>query len=696
MSRLLYLVFLLCVSYNLQAQRPAWSKMSALVREACLHQQSSSLAASSKALSRPVPRLIAFVKTTGTPSDILEGQGCTMLSQRGSLAIASIPLDRIAPLSLDSRVTRIEARRQTRALMDTTAVLLHAPAVYEGLQLPQGYTGKGVVVGIQDIGFDLTHPTFYSADMANYRVKALWDQLSTDTLGSRLPVGRDYTTRQSLLALGHPRDGLTQTHGTHTAGIAAGSGAEGNGVVSSYRGIAYDSDLCLVCNVTGNDIALLNPDDYYKYTFALDALGFQYIFNYADRAGKPCVINFSEGSQEDFMGYDQLYYEMLDSLSGPGHIIVSSAGNGGQNINYVVKPSGVDSAGIFCSSPRNVYATTKSTGDFTLCLTFYSQSRRILRDFPLHEVLAQSDSILRDTFLIDTLTYALSATAYPSSYDSTEMVCDWDISRVDTTFDSGWPASLTLMGRDPKVELFPVIGTLYHSDRDPSLQAGDNSHSINSPSSAPSVICVGATAYRTGFINYLGESKVYNAGIHGQRANFSAVGPTWDGRTKPDVMAPGQNMISSYSSYYLENQPTASDISSDIRHFVYNGRTYAWNSNGGTSMSSPVVAGIIALWLQANPRLTAEDCLRIFSLSCRRPDSTLDYPNNLYGYGEIDAYEGIKAVLGMTPNGIRTLEAPFSASSLIYSLDGRCLGSDTSHLPRGLYIRGGQKFVVGE
>ena len=55
---------------------------------------------------------------------------------------------------------------------------------------------------------------------------------------------------------------------------------------------------------------------------------------------------------------------------------------------------------------------------------------------------------------------------------------------------------------------------------DPTLNAGDNSHSILSPSSAPSVICVGATGYRTSFLNYLGEKKVYNNGEHGQRTPF--------------------------------------------------------------------------------------------------------------------------------------------------------------------------------
>ena len=40
---------------------------------------------------------------------------------------------------------------------------------------------------------------------------------------------------------------------------------------------------------------LIDPKDYYKYTYATDALGFKYIFDYAERMHQPCVINFSEG-----------------------------------------------------------------------------------------------------------------------------------------------------------------------------------------------------------------------------------------------------------------------------------------------------------------------------------------------------------------------------------------------------------------
>ncbi|MFR5269647.1 MAG: S8 family serine peptidase [Hoylesella buccalis] len=153
-----------------------------------------------------------------------------------------------------------------------------------------------------------------------------------------------------------------RTHGTHTLGIAAGSGYD-----SPYRGMAYESDICLVSNAVSDDEQFIDSADYYKYTYATDALGFKYIMDYARERNLPCVISFSEGSNQDFHGDDQLYYAILDSLSGPGRIIVASAGNEGAKKSFFRKPIGKKSAGTFVSDSRNsLYFTLKSPQPFTL------------------------------------------------------------------------------------------------------------------------------------------------------------------------------------------------------------------------------------------------------------------------------------------------------------------------------------------
>lgn len=689
----IFSLFVMCVF----AQQPNYNKMSPLVREAATDVIQQRRQAPSIYPEQYQPTITAFAKFSGNADGLIKKYRCRQLAKVDNVYILSIPLNQLAGLSNEKNVLRIEAGNGNRIQMDTTTILVNALPVYSGQDLPQAYTGKGVVVGIQDIGFDLTHPTFYSTNMKDYRIKALWDQLSKDTIGSTLPVGCDYRDASSLLQIGHSLDGFTQTHGTHTAGIAAGSGSEGNNIVSPYRGIAYDADIVLVANATGNNIDLIDKKDYYKYTYATDALGFKYIFDYADSQGKPCVINFSEGGHQDFHGYDQLYYEMLDKITGPGHIIVASAGNDADWINYVHKPKGIPNIeSLLWGNRESAYFTTKTDKPFVFRMKVAANtSTAQIVEIPMEQVLACKDSLLIDSIKIDKQMYKWRILAYPSSYNSTDVI--YDI-RLESNPNLGYdiPVSIELASSEATIDLYRIRGFLPPRDQNPMLKMGNNSYSINSPSSAPSVISVGATAYRRGFLNYLGEWKEYDKGTDGRRTSFSSVGPTIDGRIKPDVMAPGQNIISAYSSYFIMNPKNAgAPLASDVRHFQYNGRTYAWNANGGTSMSSPVVAGAIALWLQAYPRLTPQDCLEVFRKTCTQYDTLLSYPNNWYGYGEINIYAGLKEVLRMAKAGIGQHENSQTCTDnkRIYYIDGRYAGTSESNLPRGIYVRNHQKFV---
>ena len=583
--------------------------------------------------------------------------------------------------------------------MDTTRLVVNAEPVYRGTGLAQSYTGRGVVVGVQDIGFDLTHPNFYTADMSRYRIKALWDQLSRDTIGSNLFVGRDYVGEESLLRLGCPLDGTSQTHGTHTAGIAAGSGAEGDGVLSPYRGIACEADLIFVDNAADN-YRLIEAKDYYKYTYATDALGFKYIFDYATQHHQPCVINFSEGSPQDFRGDDQLYYELLAGLTGPGRIIVSSAGNDGAKTTYIHKGIGKERAGTFvCGNQKSFSCTAKSRQPFMFRVSIYNKvaSPKTV-DLSTVRVCSSKDSLLTDSVLVDGKMYKWSVLAFPNSYNRQETAYDLRLSCKQRLGDNP-RVSLQIVGRDADVELYRTSGEMFTDVLDPTLNAGDCSRTVFSPSSSPDIISVGATGYRTRFINYLNEEKVYNNGTNGVCTPFSAMGPTFDGRIKPDVMAPGQNIISSYSSFYISNThredgSVKNDLKSDIRRFEYNGRTYSWNANAGTSMSAPVVTGAIALWLQADPTLTTADCMDIFAKTCTHYDSSLSYPNNLYGYGQIDVMAGLQEVLRRKALGINAIERKVEPSdNRIFLLDGRYVGTDDSNLPKGIYIRNGKKLM---
>ena len=645
------LLVLMLSTFIADAQKPDYSKLSTWVRHITYRQESGSgLQKQNKKVQDLLPqkdknRLCAFVKTHDNSTNTLTEHGCKVLAKIGNVIIADIPISQIASLSNDKSIERIEANHGMTALMDTTVLLIGANHAHDGLNLPQAFTGKGVIIGVQDVGFDLTHPTFYSRDLTEYRIKTLWDQLSTDTVNSEMYVGQVYNGKNDLLKYAHSRDNLLITHGTHTSGTAAGSGYD-----SRYKGVAFESDICLVNNAVTTDLPLIDSVDVYKYTYATDVLGFKYIFDYADSVGKPCVISFSEGSHQDLRGDDLLYYEALNSLLTPGHIIVASAGNEGTQTSLVPKPSGTESAGTYImSSSRNIIVTAETTDDINFRLLVYNN-----RELPDTLVVNSCDitSAEDSTYIASLQTsggeYSIELHAFPSCYEPTKTAFDIIFTAPDIA-GTNVPMWFEMEGEQADSRMLIVSGYFYNSKLKTRIGNAVNGNNIHSPSSAPAVICVGATSHRHVYYNYLGERLEPTTFIDGLRAPYSSMGPTIDGRIKPDVVAPGTNVIASYSSYYLEANPDAHDIESDVEHFDFNGRTYAWNANTGTSMSTPVVAGTIALWLQANPQLTTNDVMELLRKTCIHPEPSLTYPNNQYGHGAIDAYRGLLHILGLNP-----------------------------------------------
>ena len=646
------------------------------------------------------PTLTAFLKVDEEQSaNVCRQYGLHMYAQKGDIAIVSIPLGSLGPLSHHPAVHRIEASPSASLCMDTTAIIVGASSLHhspftllckQSEQVrahPSPLTGKGVVLGIMDVGFDLTHPNFYDPQTGTCRIGAFWDQLSKDTVDSSLPVGRDFVGADAVKAQYHSIDGLIQTHGTHTLGIAAGSGH-----TSPYRGIAYDADLCIVSNAVSSDIELIDSADYYKYTSATDALGFKYIFDYADSLDKPCVASFSEGYPPYLDEEDSLFSAFLDSLTGPGRIIVAAAGNESYYKTYMNKPAGQEAAGAFIQTDKEqAFYRIKADGPLYFNVLAYADDKE-----PTGILHFASDSLYRDSLLTDTLflagdTITAFVDRYPSTFSADTV---YNILLVaNKALKDLCPLALVIEGTDTHAEVFgsSTYALTTRNNIDPQWNTAEVGHNVHAPGCFPSVICVGATAHRLGFINYQGEYKDHAAGrTIGWRSPYSSFGPTMNGLQKPDVMAPGDNIISSYSSYYLEANPDASDISSDVEHFDFQGRTYAWNANTGTSMACPVVAGVIALWLQAKPDLTREEIINAFSHTCRQPDTSLTYPNDQYGYGEIDAYRGLLYLLGI--DGIEDVSRQHTIprqQPVIYNLNGQRLSTPQ----KGINIMGGKKYI---
>lgn len=637
-KRYLILTILMVIVSVVMAQRPAYVKLSPWLRHA--YGEQSSVRKIKGNISRK-PSVCAFVQITSDPSEILKTYGCRPLAQFGNIYIADIPLHQLPALSQQPQIRRIEAQPSCQLTLDTALTIVQVPAVHAATQLPQAFTGKGVVMGIQDVGFDLTHPTFRDTTMQECRIRRFWDQISVDTLQSNLYVGADYTTPEAIADYAHSRDAFLIQHGTHTTGIAAGTGFD-----TPYRGVAFESELCLVSNAVVNDTSLIRKEDRNRYTSATDVLGFKYIFDYAERQQQPCVISFSEGEREDLDGECRLLYEALDSLVGPGRILVASAGNDGNHNTYFHKAPEETSKGSFLLRyGMNDYFRVRTRDQLDMRLVVYDYSG--ITDTLLlstADILACKDSIWTDTLKMQGVTLTIDICAYPYSYNDNLIIYDWYIVSSER-FGYNHPISFEIVGEGSEAEFLLDKGDLVKNDLSPTLNAGDPTHSLYSPSTAPRVICVGATSYRQSYTNISDETVINNWGRNGERSGYSGIGPTLYGRIKPDVVAPGSNVLSSMSSYYLEEHPD--EVRSTVAYSEYNGRRYPWAAETGTSMSAPLVGGIIACWLQARPDLTPEDILELFGKTCTQRDD-YSYPNTEYGYGEIDAYKGLLHLLGLS------------------------------------------------
>ena len=106
-------------------------------------------------------------------------------------------------------------------------------------------------------------------------------------------------------------------------------------------------------------------------------------------------------------------------------------------------------------------------------------------------------------------------------------------------------------------------------------------------------------------------------------------------------------------------------------------------------MACPAAAGIIALWLQANPNLTPDDVKATFAATCMPPEADLEYPNNSYGYGLIDAYAGLLEILGLAE---ALPSVTVETKNMYYDLLGRPVGTKPS--APGIYVTKGKKIRV--
>lgn len=582
----------------------------------------------------------------------LDALGVIIGSKSKDIWTAFVPLEQVEAFTKVLGIEYIEVDRPAAAQMNSARVQTHVDSVHQGINLPQAYTGNGVVLGVIDGGFDYTHPAVFDTSYSSFRLKSVWEQKTIGTPPSAYGFGAEYTDSTSIFD--KVTDNSIFSHGTHVAGIAGGSGYGGpSGNNELFRGMAYNSDLVFVG---------INPSlNMWLNTGLTDMIdGINYIYDYAANVGKPAVANLSWGNPIGPHDGRALFSQACDNTTGSGRIFVLSAGNNaGRKVHLQKTFSPTDTVvktfiqfGAGLPSKTNwvdIWADTANN----YCL-----------QFSLYNVFGLLTSSA--TFCLDDQTHQIEMIGTNND------TCFITMTTVRNEYNGKAHILLDILDRTNNKLLMNVSGTngkvdmwqgyvlesigyygAFAKDIYSFSVNGDDAMSSSDMASTNSAIAVGAYASKVNFTNVSGSSNNNTGQALYNIASFSSKGPTADGRIKPNITGPGSVLGSSVNSQDPSFLLGGSSYSSVSNKFVspLNGLTYSYAMLQGTSMSSPAVAGIVALLLEANPSLDPYQIQNLLYNTAIKDTYTGTIPsggNNIWGWGKVNAYQALYSSLNIT------------------------------------------------
>lgn len=577
---------------------------------------------------------------------------------------------------------RVEVSPPLHTLLDRAGTWVLADVA----RRERGADGTGVMVGVADTGLDVTNPEMLDAN-GKSRVAWMLD-LSLEPLGVHADVEKKFgitdaqsgaVTAGAVLSkpmidqlLAKLKNGSCTEksgqkcapsdeigHGTHVTGIAASRGADGK-----FPGIAPAADIVFVRVTRGRSDGIENDD-------LVRAV--QFMFDRADAEKRPMVVNLSLGS--DFGPHDGtfLWEQTIAKHIGPDHpgrAVVAAAGNSGSIVETPIHQSVRATKGARLRVPIRTMGA--ESGSVQVWVTLREGADlKIGLDGPDGEWIApiseghQNGKNTSEYNAGVIYGHGLEGSPIPDSSRGAVVVWTgkWPKGTYGVTLEGTGMAEMYLQG---------LGDASLGSDRQATFQNGVREGTINLPATHPDIIGVGCTVNRPRWTSIagadvglrvpkldepggLGAPRVDNVPafrdlFEGEVCWFSSAGPTAAGVPKPEIAAPGALVVSALSR--SAKPGTAGSVFTNAAcPLTKAGKADARclqidDTHGiavGTSMSSPVVAGVVALLLQKDPTLTQDKILALLQAGAHRFRNVAPFEDQS-GPGEVDAMGALDAL----------------------------------------------------
>lgn len=569
----------------------------------------------------------------------------------GSMGFASVKAtaEQLSKIAADKRVKHMSLIQSGNRFLDKAHPCTGVDRIKEGDGLLQPYTGKGVLALMEDCGIQPTHPMLMRGD-GTPKIEYFWGY-----------DGKVSTTLEQLSQIREAYD----LHATHTSTILLGGKVTSGG--QSYEGVAPDASMAFFQAET-DSIGLL--PDLYTPLMALAA--------YAENETEhPKVVSISLGMNATAATDDDDDMLALLNKLGEKMPVCVSVGNSGVFSTCVYHECGIGGDKLL------FYADAYQPGEYLpedapAAYFITTQNEKPLKVTVMivkgNDIIYQMPVVDKNTDGKFTYLSGRAEDAYNDEYLHNDIFTKQFGGRLGvgskvsengryqfmvaldgvSMIRSDYKIAFLVEGEQGQIVKASGYGYAFLSEAADGIVDNAVTDCISADgngdgwSFAKNVIAVGAYTSR------VDEYGMWYDGDEGldSLALYSSYAHLFDGRTVPYITAPGQYIIAGSNKYC-----TSERYDYGVTKFPIDGTDDQLVLLTGTSMATPYVAGVIALWLEADPQLSVDEVKEIIASTAIKDKYVTNGNSIAWGNGKIDAYNGLKEVLNRAVTALRPISA---------------------------------------